>query len=153
MISPKELDWTLTKEDKHYFDPFRQKTKPLPIIIRLEGDWAICLSQSCQISNMKNGSSWLLIRNIIAGVRCSIDAIFKGLSINMISTTHLENEDENKDKTKEMIQLGTDPWIKHLNTIWDICFEQREPPTEDKMVQINQRNEANPKPIFIRKSL
>ena len=45
----------------------------------------------------------------------------------MISTSHLEDEDE------EMIQSDTDPWIKHLNALWDIRFEQREPPTEDKV--------------------
>ena len=65
----------------------------------------------------------------------------------MVSTSHLEDEDE------EMIQSDTDPWIKHLNTLWDICFEQREPPTEDKVAQINLKDEANPKPIFISESL
>ena len=43
--------------------------------------------------------------------------------------------------------------MKHLNTLWDIRFKQREPPTEDKMTQINLENEANPKPIFISDSL
>ena len=32
-------------------------------------------------------------------------------------------------------------------------FEQREPPTEDKVVQINMGDEANPKPIFVSQSL
>ena len=35
----------------------------------------------------------------------------------------------------------------------DTRFEQREPPTEDKVVQINLGDEANPKPIFISESL
>ena len=52
-----------------------------------------------------------------------------------------------------MIQSDTDPWIKHLNNLWDTRFEQREPPTEDKIVQINLRDEANPKPIFISEGL
>jgi len=51
-----------------------------------------------------------------------------------------------------MIQSDTDPWIKYLNTIWDICFEQCEPPTEDKVVLINLKSEANLKPIFISES-
>ena len=63
--------------------------------------------------------------------------------MNMVSTSHLKDGDE------EMIQSDTDPWIKHLNTLWDTRFEQREPPTEDKVVQINLGDEANPKPIFI----
>ena len=62
----------------------------------------------------------------------------------MVSTNHLEDGDE------EMIQSDTDPWIKHLNTLWDTRFE---PPTEDKVVQINLGDEANPKPIFISENL
>ena len=73
----------------------------------------------------------------------SIGNIFREFSWNMVSTSHLEDEDE------EMIQSDTDPWIKHLNTLWDTRFEQREPPTEDKVVHINLGDEANPKPIFI----
>ena len=46
-----------------------------------------------------------------------------------------------------MIQTDTDPWIKHLNTLWDILFEQYEPPTEDKVTQINLGDKANPNPI------
>ena len=65
----------------------------------------------------------------------------------MTSTSHLEDGDE------EMIRPNTDPWIKHLNTLWDIRFEQRELPTEDKIAQINLGDEANPKPIFISESL
>jgi len=65
----------------------------------------------------------------------------------MISTSHL------KDRDEEMNQSDTNPWIKHLNALWDTRFEQREPPTEDKVAQINLRDEANPKPIFISKKL
>jgi len=52
-----------------------------------------------------------------------------------------------------MIQSDTDSWIEHLNTLWDIHFEQCEPPTKDKVTQINLGDEANPKPIFISESL
>ena len=54
---------------------------------------------------------------------------------------------------EKMIQSDTDPWIKYLNTLWDIRFEQRESPTEDKITQINLGDEANPKPIIINESL
>ena len=40
----------------------------------------------------------------------SVGNIFKDLSINMISTSHPEDGDE------EVIQLDTDLWIKHRNT-------------------------------------
>ena len=42
----------------------------------------------------------------------------------------MEDEDENV----KMIQLDNDPWIKHLNTLWDIRFEQREPPIYYKVI-------------------
>jgi len=60
----------------------------------------------------------------------SIDDIFEDLSVNMVSTSHL------KDKDDEMIQSDIDRWIKHLNTLWDIRFEQREPLTEDKATKL-----------------
>jgi len=47
----------------------------------------------------------------------SIDNIFKDLSVNMVSTSHP------KDRDEKMIQADIDPWIKHLNTLWDIRFE------------------------------
>jgi len=65
----------------------------------------------------------------------------------MASTGYPEDEDE------EMIQSDINSWIKYLNTLWDIHFEHREPPTEDKITQINLGDEANPKPIFISESL
>ena len=65
----------------------------------------------------------------------------------MISTSYPEDRDE------EMIQADTDPWIKYLNTLKDIRFEQLELPTEDKVTQINLGDEASPKPIFISESL
>ena len=77
----------------------------------------------------------------------SVGNIFRELSVNMVSTSRLEDGDE------EMIQLDADHWIKHLNTLWDIRFKQHEPPTEDKVTQINLGDEANPKPIFISESL
>jgi len=73
----------------------------------------------------------------------SISNLFRELSVYMISASQLE------DRGEEMIQADTDPWIRHLNTLWDMRFEQREPPTEDKVAQIKLGDEANPKPIFI----
>ena len=52
-----------------------------------------------------------------------------------------------------LIESTDDPWIKRLNILWDICFEQREPPTEDKVIQVNMGDESNPKPIFIAEGL
>ena len=52
-----------------------------------------------------------------------------------------------------MIQSDTDPLIEHLNSLWDIHFEQREPPIEHKITQINLGDETDPKPVFISESL
>jgi len=71
----------------------------------------------------------------------------------MVSTSHLEDDGENTFKSEELIQSDSDLWIKHLNTVWDTRFEQRESPTEDKVTQVNLRDEASPKPIFISESL
>ena len=71
----------------------------------------------------------------------------------MVSTSHLEENAEDTFESEELIQSDSNPQIKHLNTLWDTRFEQREPPTEDKVTQINLRDEANPKLIFISESL
>ena len=71
----------------------------------------------------------------------------------MASTSHLKDDKEDTFESEELILSDSDPWIKYLNTLWDICFEQREPPTEDKVTQINLGDGANPKPIFISESL
>ena len=47
----------------------------------------------------------------------SVGNIFRELSVNMVSTSHL------KDRDEEMTQSDTDPWIKHLNALWDTRFD------------------------------
>src|SRR3954464_670661 len=37
--------------------------------------------------------------------------------------------------------------------LWDIRFEQCEPPTDDAWIQVNMGDEANPKPIYISDTL
>lgn len=51
-----------------------------------------------------------------------------------------------------MFRLEGDAWIKHLKSLCDTRFGQCEPPTEDKIIQVN-RTEEHPKPIFINESL
>ena len=82
------------------------------------------------------------------GVRCQCRCHLQKSFSQHGSASHLEDEDIYE--AEEMIQSDTDPWIKHLNTLWDVRFEQRELPT---VVQINLRDEANPKPIFISENL
>jgi len=67
----------------------------------------------------------------------------------MVLTSHLEDDGEDTFEYEELIQSDSDSWIKHLNTLWATRFEQCEPPTEDKVTQVNLGDEANPKSIFI----
>jgi len=53
----------------------------------------------------------------------NIDNIFRSLSVNIVSTNHVEDDREDTFKSEELIQSDTDPWIKHLNTLWDTRFE------------------------------
>ena len=47
----------------------------------------------------------------------------------------------------------TEPWAQQFDFQWEKRFEQREPPTEDKVIQVNLGNQDNPKPIFISENL
>src|SRR4051812_30874824 len=70
------------------------------------------------------------------GSDISIGTLFEGLSINMVSADPLKDlEDMGCDDS--FCEDDNDSWIRHLNTLWDIRFEQREPPTNDKLVQID----------------
>jgi len=63
-----------------------------------------------------SGSEGSLYHNHSSGISLwesdvSVGNIFRELSVNMVSTSHLKDGDD------EMIQSETDPWIKHLNTL------------------------------------
>ena len=45
----------------------------------------------------------------------SVSDIFESLSVNMISTSHLEDDEEDTFKSEELVQLDSNPWIKYLN--------------------------------------
>jgi len=67
--------------------------------------------------------------------------------VNIVSTSHLEDNGEDTFKSEELVQSDLDPWIKHLNTLWDIRFEQRDLPTKDKVTQILEMR-LNPSPFL-----
>ena len=73
----------------------------------------------------------------------SVGTLFEPISVNMASTQPEPDDDE-----IELIDTKNDPWIRHLNMLWDIRFEQRELPTDDALLQVNMGDEANPKPIY-----
>ena len=63
-----------------------------------------------------------LIRHVIMGVRCQCRQ-----HLQRTFSKHGFNKDL-KDRDEEIIQSDIYSWIKHLNTLWNICFEQRETP-------------------------
>ena len=46
-----------------------------------------------------------------------------------------------------------EPWAQQLDFQWEKRFEQHEPPTEDKVIQVNLGSQDHPKPIFVSESL
>jgi len=51
------------------------------------------------------------------GLNVSIGDIFGSLWVNMILTSHLEDDREDIFKSEELIQSDFGPWIKHLNNL------------------------------------
>ena len=49
--------------------------------------------------------------------------------------------------------FDTDPWPQQLDLQWEKCFEQRDPPTKDKVIQIDVGDQMHPKLISISESL
>ena len=143
----KGLAWTSVKEDEHYFDLSCQEGKPPITIRKLERDWVMCQHRSHQTLNLR--VSIMITHHVCY---CGNQMSVSTLSLEIFQWTWSQLAFW-KEEDEEMIQSDIDPWIKHLNTLWDIHFEQCEPPTEDKVVQINLGSEANPKPIFISESL
>ena len=48
----------------------------------------------------------------------SVNNIFRTLLVNMVSTSHLEEDRKATFESEELIQSDFNPWIKYLNTLW-----------------------------------
>jgi len=44
-------------------------------------------------------------------------------------------------------------WAQQFDIQWERLFEQREPPTEDRVIQVNLGSQNHPKSIFISEGL
>jgi len=76
----------------------------------------------------------------------STEMLFKNISVNMTSIDQLEHE--------EAIEIfDAEPWAQQLDLQWEKRFEQREPPTEDRIIQVNLGSQDHPKPISISENL
>ena len=52
-----------------------------------------------------------------------------------------------------IVTFDAEPWALQLDFQWEKRFEQREPPTEDRAIQINLGNQDHPKLISISEGL
>ena len=66
----------------------------------------------------------------------------------MTSASCIEEEGED-----QLEPFDCDPWAQQMSYQWEMHFEQREPPTEDKVIQVDVGDKDHPKPIFISESL
>ena len=64
----------------------------------------------------------------------------------MTSTSQVEREED-------IEPFNTIPWAQQQDFQWEKRFEQRDPPTEDKAIQIDVGDQTYPTLISIRKSL
>ena len=69
-----------------------------------------------------------------------MEFVFKNLFANMTSINQVEQEEDNEP-------FDVDSWAHQLDLQWQKCFEQRKPPTENKMIQVDVGDQANPKLI------
>ena len=49
--------------------------------------------------------------------------------------------------------FDAEPWAQQLDFQWEKQFEQRESPTENRVIQVNLGSQEHPKPISISESL
>ena len=73
----------------------------------------------------------------------SVGMMFENLIVNMTSSSQLEPAEATDEE----------PCVQQLELQWEKRFELREPPTEDKVMQVNLGSQDHPKPIFISESL
>ena len=73
----------------------------------------------------------------------SVGTVFNELTVNITSSSQLEPAEATYEE----------PWAQQLDLQWEKRFEQREPPAEDKVIQVNLGSQHHPKPIFINEGL
>ena len=48
-------------------------------------------------------------------------------------------------REEDIKPFDTDPWAQQLDLQWEKRFEQRDPPTENKVIQIDMGDQVHPK--------
>ena len=76
----------------------------------------------------------------------SVRVAFKKFFVNITTTSQVEPEDD-------IEPFDTDPWAQKFDLQWEKHFEQRDPPIEDKVIQIDMGNQVHLKLISISENL
>jgi len=104
----KDLSRTSVKKDEHYFDPLCRKGKAPDFYHKIRRGLGYV---STPISPDFESEKWVHHDHSLEASSwesdVSIGDIFKSLLVNMISASHLEDEDINE--AEEMMQLDIDP--------------------------------------------
>ena len=77
---------------------------------------------------------------------CSKGVVFKKLFANMTSFSQAEQDED-------IEPFDVDPWAQQFDLQWEKRFEQHEPPTEDKLIQVDVGDQARSKLISTSESL
>lgn len=99
-----------TKKGLRYTTPVQSKSKPE-------------FGKSFNQDHSSDTSSWYR--------DTSIGTLFTGHSINIVSASKPEDEEEDI-----MLHLEYEPWIKHLNALWELHFKQYKPSPENKLILV-----------------
>ena len=57
------------------------------------------------------------------------------------------------DQDEDTEPVNTDSWSQQLDLQWEKYFKQREPPTKDKVIQVDVGDQTHPKLISISENL
>ena len=77
-------------------------------------------------SSSKSSSKW--------ESNVSVGTMFENLTVNVTSSSQLESAEA----------TDVEPWAQQLDLQWEKRFELREPPTEDKVMQVNLGSQRSP---------
>ena len=82
-------------------------------------------------SQLSNSSNW--------DFDISMGVVFKKLIANITSISQAEQDED-------VEPFDTTPWAQQLDLQWEKHFEQRDPPMEDKVIQIDVGDQTHPSP-------
>jgi len=123
---------------------FGPKGKQQIIMIKHTGGWDMLHLPLCSSPKKKNLSRHIPLFHL-SGNQTLMWGCSSRTSVNMTSINQLEYE--------EAIEtFETDPWAQQLDLNWEKRFEQCEPPTEDRVTQVDLGSPDHYKPISISES-